>query len=229
MDNSEFERLCSGVEGVDALIQGGYPYPSVVLVAGPAGTGKTTFAQQFLFAGADQGEIGLYITTLSEPPQWVMHYMSRFKYLNKNHLGNKVIFADIGPFLRDANPEEIIAFIDEKVAETMAQRVVIDPITVLKAFMSKDDYRPFLFDLVNHLKNWRAVTVLTGEVEPGKFYPQEVAHAVDGVIMLTYEENEGARRKYFEVLKMRGTNHRTGKQNLTITTNKGVVVLTGSF
>ena len=227
-DDNGFERLCSGVDGVDPLIQGGYPYPSVVLVAGPAGTGKTTFAQQFLFSGAEQGEIGLYITTLSEPPQWVMHYMSHFKYLNKNHIGSRVIFADIGPFLRDANPEEIIAFIDEKVAETMAQRVVIDPITVIKAFMGKE-YRPFLFDLVNHLKNWRAVTILTGEVEPGKLYPQEVAHAVDGVVLLSYEENEGARRKYFEVLKMRGTNHRTGKQNLTITSDKGVVILSGSF
>jgi len=226
--NSGFERLCSGVEGVDPLIEGGYPYPSVILVSGPPGTGKTTYAQQFLFAGADKGEIGLYITTLSEPPQWVLHYMSHFKHFNRNHIGKKIIFADIGPLLAKSTPAELISFIDEKVAETMAQRVVIDPITVVKAFMG-DEYRPFLFDLVNHLKNWRAVTILTGEVEPGKFYPQEVAHAVDGVVLLTYEEQDGARRKYFEVLKMRGTNHRSGKQSLTITNDIGIVVLSGTF
>ncbi|MBA3045831.1 MAG: KaiA-binding protein [Candidatus Thermoplasmatota archaeon] len=224
----EMERLCSGVDGVDELIEGGYPYPSVILVAGPAGTGKTTFTQQFLFAGAEMGEIGLYFTTLSEPPQWVMHYMSNFKHLNKSHIGKNVIFCDIGQMLRKASPEEILAFIDEEVARTMAQRVVIDPITVIKEFLG-NDYRPFLFDLVNHLKNWRAVSILTGEVEPNQLYPSEVAYASDGVVLLTYEEVEGARRKYMEVLKMRGTNHRTGKQSFVITKEDGFVVLSGTF
>ena len=226
--NNEFERLCSGVTGMDELIEGGFPYPSVILVAGPAGTGKTTFAQQFLFSGAELGETGLYITTLSEPPQWVMHYMSRLQYLNKDHIGNNVKYYDIGNLIRRADPEEIISHIDEKVAETMAQRVVIDPITVTKDFLGQN-YRPFLFDLVNHLKNWRAVSILTGEVNPNEQYPSEVAYAVDGVILLTYQEAEGARRKHIEVLKMRGTEHRTGMLSFAITRDNGIVVLSDSF
>ncbi|MDO9537842.1 MAG: gas vesicle protein GvpD [Thermoplasmata archaeon] len=225
---NKMERLCSGVDGMDTLIEGGYPYPSVMLVAGPAGTGKTTFTQQFLFNGADNGEIGLYFTTLSEPPQWVMHYMSGIKRLNRKHIGKNVKFCDIGQMLRTATPEELLAFIDEEIARTMAQRVVIDPITVVKDFLG-NQYRPFLFDLVNHLKNWRAVTILTGEVDPNTAYPSEVAYAVDGVIMLTYEEVEGARRKYLEVLKMRGTNHRSGKLSFTITREDGFIVLGETF
>jgi circadian clock protein KaiC len=227
MENT-IERLSSGVDGVDCLIEGGYPYPSVILVAGPAGTGKTTFTQQFLFAGAEAGEVGLYFTTLSEPPQWVMHFMSNFKRLNKSHIGKNVIFCDLGLKMRTATPAELLAFIDEEVARTMAQRVVIDPITVAKEFLGTA-YRPFLFDLVNHLKNWRAVSILTGEVEANQLYPTEVAYAVDGVVLLTYEEMEGTRRKYLEILKMRGTNHRTGKQSLLITKDDGMVVLGGTF
>lgn len=227
MEN-KIERLSSGVDGVDSLIEGGYPYPSVILVAGPAGTGKTTFTQQFLFAGADLGEVGLYFTTLSEPPQWVMHFMSSFKRLNKAQIGKNVIFCDLGLMMRTATPAELLAFIDEEVARTMAQRVVIDPITVAKEFLGAA-YRPFLFDLVNHLKNWRAVSILTGEVEANQLYPTEVAYAVDGVVLLTYEEMEGTRRKYLEILKMRGTNHRTGKQSLLITKDDGMVVLAGTF
>jgi circadian clock protein KaiC len=226
MDDA-IERLCSGVDGVDPLIEGGYPFPSVVLVAGPAGTGKTTFSQQFLFAGADNDEIGLYITTLSEPPQWVMHYMSRIKRMNKKHIGKNVKFCDIGQLLRKATPEELLEFIDNEIAKTMAQRVVIDPITVTKDFLGVQ-YRPFIFDLVNHLKNWRAVTILTGEAEPNIIYPHEVAYAADGVVLLTYEENAGARKKYLEILKMRGTEHRTGKLTFTITKNNGFTMQAGS-
>jgi len=223
-----FERINTGVHGVDALIEGGYPFPSVILVAGPAGTGKTTFTQQFLFAGADTDEIGLYITTLSEPTQWVMHYMSNIRCLKKKHIGKGVKFCDIGQMLRSTTPEKLLTHIDEEIARTMAQRVVIDPITVIKEFFG-NEYRPFLFDLVNHLKNWQAVSLLTGEVEPDRTYPSEVAYASDGVVLLTYEEKEGTRRKYLEVLKMRGTDHRTGKQSFVITRNEGFKVLNETF
>jgi KaiC/GvpD/RAD55 family RecA-like ATPase len=38
-----------------------------------------------------------------------------------------------------------------------------------------------------------------------------------------------ARRKYIEVLKMRGTNHLTGKQSVDITKKDGVIVLKARF
>ena len=42
------------------MIEGGFPFPSVVLAAGSAGAGKTTFAQKFLFESAERGEQGLF-------------------------------------------------------------------------------------------------------------------------------------------------------------------------
>ncbi|HIJ16564.1 MAG TPA: hypothetical protein HA364_02140, partial [Thermoplasmata archaeon] len=74
MTTNGFPRLYSGIPGLDDMIEGGFPFPSVVLVAGSAGAGKTTFAQKFLFSGAEKGEQGLYISTLSEPAQWMLRY-----------------------------------------------------------------------------------------------------------------------------------------------------------
>ena len=37
-----FERASTGIPGLDELIQGGFPIPSTVLIAGEPGTGKTT-------------------------------------------------------------------------------------------------------------------------------------------------------------------------------------------
>ncbi|MBU1913849.1 MAG: KaiA-binding protein, partial [Candidatus Thermoplasmatota archaeon] len=65
MAQSPFPRIESGIPGLDEMIEGGFPFPSVILVAGGAGSGKTTFAQKFLFAGADKGEQGLFFSTLS--------------------------------------------------------------------------------------------------------------------------------------------------------------------
>ena len=224
----EFPRLESGIVGLDDMIEGGFPFPSVMLVAGSAGSGKTTLAQKFLFAGAQKGEQGLFISTLSEPAQWMLRYASQFEFADPKYYGKEIIYYDIGTALRDYDGQQLLKVIDDKVAEVMPQRIVIDPITVVGA-MIKDDYRTFAFDLVTRLKNWQAVTLLTGEVRPGEMYPAEISYAVDGVLLLMLSDEGDARRKYIEVLKMRGTNHLTGRQSVDITRKDGVVVLKARF
>ena len=222
-----FVRIESGIPGLDEMVEGGFPFPSVVLVAGGAGAGKTTFALKFLFAGAKNGEQGLYFTTLSEPTQWMLRF-ARFDFIEKKFFGQEIKYVDLGQMIKERSGEELLAFINEKIAEVMPQRIVIDPITVVGTRM-KDDYRMFLFDLITSLKNWQATTVLTGEVNPGESYPPEVAYAVDSIILLTLSPEGDARRKYIEVLKMRGTNHLTGKQSIDITREEGIVVLKAKF
>ncbi len=58
-------RCSSGVEGLDAILGGGFPADCFYLVQGDPGSGKTTLALQFLLEGLKDGEPVLYIT-LSE-------------------------------------------------------------------------------------------------------------------------------------------------------------------
>ncbi len=224
----EFDRISTGIKGLDEMVSGGFPFPSVALVAGGAGTGKTTFAMSFLTEGAKKGEQGLFFTTLSEPTQWMLRYASQFDFIDKDYFGNEIKYQDIGLLLQKEGYEELLDFIDDKIAEVMPQRIVIDPITVVGTFF-EDEYRSFLFELTNLLKNWQAVSVLTGEVSPGEPYPKEITYAVDSVVLLSMIEEEGSRRKYLEVLKMRGTDHTTGRQPISITTEDGIVVLKSRF
>lgn len=223
-----FRRIPTGVDGLDEMVGGGFPFPSVALVAGGAGTGKTTFAMEFLVEGAKKGEQGLFFTTLSEPTQWMLRYASQFDFIDKEYFGQEIKYVDMGLLLQSEEYEDILDFIDDKIAEIMPQRIVIDPITVVGTFF-EEDYRSFLFELTNLLKNWQAVTILTGEVNPGEAYPPQITYAVDTVILLTMLEEEGSRRKYLEVLKMRGTDHTTGKQPISITSDNGIIVLKSRF
>lgn len=225
---NELVRISSGISGLDEMIEGGFPFPSVVLVAGSAGTGKTTFGLKFLSEGVRKGEQGLYFTTLSEPTQWMLRYASQFDFLNPDDFGDKIVYQDLGQVLRGAGPEDLLNIIEEKISEVLPQRIVIDPISVIGSLL-QGDYRSFLFDLANRLKNWNATTVMSGEVNPGELYPGELAYAADGVILLLMAEEEGARRKYLEVLKMRGTNHSTGKRSMDINRGEGIVVLRSRF
>lgn len=221
-------RIKSGIPGLDELIDGGFPFPSVVLVAGSAGAGKSTFAQKFLFEGTAEGQQGLYFTTLSEPTQWMLRFSSQFEFIDPECFGTKIVYHDLGPFLRDHDGDEILEHIDEQIAKVMPQRIVIDPITVCEDLL-QSDYRLFLYDLTTRLKNWQATTILTGEVEPQEMYPTEVSYAVDGVVLLRLEEEGETRRRYIEIIKMRGSAHNTGRQAIDISKKDGLIVLKARF
>ncbi len=227
-ERTELTRISTGIAGLDDMVEGGFPFPSVILVSGSAGTGKTTFGMKFLCEGAKKSETGLYFTTLSEPTQWMLRFTSQFDFLDQGYFGDQIVYSDLGSLLMETNSKELLNAIEDKIAEVLPQRIVIDPITVMGE-MLKDNYRTFLFELVNRLKNWNATTVVTGEVKPNELYPPEISYSVDGIILLVLSEEAGARRKYLEVLKMRGTNHITGKQSIDITRADGIVVLKARF
>lgn len=62
------DRVATGVEGFDGLVEGGIPTGSNILVTGAPGTGKTIFALEYLYQGALKGENGLYISVDSSLP-----------------------------------------------------------------------------------------------------------------------------------------------------------------
>ena len=56
------ERLSTGIAGLDALIEGGIPKGSTVLIAGNPGSGKTVLTAHFLYAGLIKNENGIYVS-----------------------------------------------------------------------------------------------------------------------------------------------------------------------
>ncbi|MGI0156527.1 MAG: RAD55 family ATPase, partial [Thermoplasmata archaeon] len=60
-------RVSSGNPSLDAMLDGGMIARRPYLLVGPAGTGKTTLALEFLCEGSRRGERSLLIT-LEEPP-----------------------------------------------------------------------------------------------------------------------------------------------------------------
>jgi circadian clock protein KaiC len=216
--DDSFARISSGIPGLDEMIEGGFPCPSMILLAGAAGTGKSTFCLQFLTKGAELGERGLFFTTLSEPTQWMLRFTSRYKFVNRDFFGKEIKFVELGPVIQE-NPDctSILDFIEENIVEVMPSRIVIDPVTIIKDLALGNKYRCFLYKLSTHLKNWQATTIVTGEVLPKEPYPVEISYIADGVLLLNYGvTNDGRTQKFFEVLKMRGTQHSTGKNLVNI-------------
>ena len=55
-------RAATGLAGLDSILRGGLARNRLHLLEGSPGTGKTTIALQFLLAGAEAGEVGIYVS-----------------------------------------------------------------------------------------------------------------------------------------------------------------------
>jgi circadian clock protein KaiC len=211
------DRLESGIPGLDKMIQGGFTFPSVALIGGEPGTGKTTLALQSLFHGAEKGETGVYITAISEPSWVIQKFLEEFTFYSEKAIETeKIIFIDINGSMSE-DPEKILDILKKNVEKYQPRRVVIDPITAIKNGLGGMlTYRRFLHDMMIYLKTQGCITLLTTEYSYSDIPRSVDAYMVDSLIVLSYMEMENARKKYLEVLKMRGTKHLTGKRSLII-------------
>src|SRR5256885_12094847 len=56
------EKLRTEISSLDIIAKGGLPKNRTTLISGTAGSGKTVFAVQFLAAGIERGEPGVFVT-----------------------------------------------------------------------------------------------------------------------------------------------------------------------
>ncbi len=220
-------RRETGISGLDKLISGGFPVPSTILIGGEPGTGKTTISVQTLFYGAKKGDIGIYITAISEPRWVVQKFLGEFSFFDQAAIDKqKIVFLEIRKNLFD-DPQKLLSRIKMLVEKYQPHRVVIDPLTPIKTALDEmGTTREFLHELFEFLKGFNCTSIVTAELAYDEIPRSLEGYMVDGIIILSYPEEKDVRRKFLEVLKMRGTNHITGKQLVDIT-NEGFLVHAG--
>lgn len=201
------KRVESGIIGLDEVLHGGFPESSVIYVAGEAGTGKTTFAAQFLFHGAKKGEKGLYVTGISEAVSSIKRFMSNYSFYDEKVITDGILkFWDLANVITPDFPERGLKNIDAVVRDAQPKRVVIDPLPASYLFNSVLDYRRFLYKLFGTLKNLNTTVLAVGEKSSASGIESYMA---DSVIHLSLKplENPLQYRNLLQVKKMRGTSH----------------------
>jgi len=211
---SAFKRSPTGIPGLDGLIEGGFVKGDLIALAGRAGTGKSTFAMQFLVQGAlEHGEAGVYVT-FGEDASTLRRNFASFgwdiKALEKT---KKIkIVDDVGTTSMD----QLIKDLQEAVGSIKAKRLVIDSLTSLM-LSSQTPIDPTVFTkrLYQALKKNGCITLLITGVEEEKlsFGIEEI---VDGIIVLEAVLDGPNIKRQAIIRKMRGTQHSMTYQDVTI-------------
>lgn len=225
-------KVRSGIDGFDELVKGGIPREKSILITGGTGTGKSTFAMQFVYKGAKvYDEPGIYVTMEESVPSILKNaatYGWDVEGLQKREM---IALVDVSPAvsgqLRRVDAADLFSTVSTLWKKMGAKRIVIDPITVFG--MQVDSTMQLRQDLLRFsslLKQLDAtilfVTEIPEESQALSRYGVEEFIA-DGVVVLYYSRVGGLRVRGIEVRKMRGTSHKEGTFPLKIG-EAGIVV-----
>ncbi len=202
------ERTKTGIDGLDELLQGGIPRTNTVLLAGPAGSGKTTFALEYLYRGATEyDEEGLYVS-FEEPKDELLDNLP-FPWDLQGLIDDGMLnMVKYDPY----QYEDIIDLIRTNVKQGDVERVVVDSVTALSLYVENvKDVRKLILDMNEELKKEDTTTIYTGEIKSDQ--PEEIsrfgveAFIADGVITLMLGEQGSELTNQILIRKMRGTDH----------------------
>ncbi|MBI5224979.1 AAA family ATPase [Candidatus Micrarchaeota archaeon] len=211
-DLSSGERVATGIPGLDELIEGGFVRGNVILVAGDAGTGKSTLAMQYLYNGVTlYGEPGVYLT-FEEKKENLFKNMLRYGWdLEKLEEQKKLLILqypphDIDRFLLEGE------IIEDTIKDMKAKRLVIDSITSFALiFDSEYKRRIGIIKALELFKKWGCTTLLTSEANSlpsGEIRERfKLGYLADGLVRLYNIRQGDERQKAIEIVKMRGIAH----------------------
>jgi len=234
------ERVKTGIDGLDMLIGGGFPPGRTYLIAGETGTGKTTFALQYLYRGVEYGDAGVYVT-IDESPKHIIEDAASLGWdLERLIDENQLLIVEFTPLFSDAmkiDANRVVGELRSLISEVNAKRLAIDPIAplvlrgteVLDPLAAQMVVRNYIRRLTFALDELNITTVATSEIPTGtnqlsRYGVEEFL--ASGVIVLRFNRMDSGFVRELYIRKMRGVNHSLNVYNFVIQHGRGIVIST---
>ncbi len=235
------ERTPTGISGFDEVAIGGLPAGRSTLVTGTTGSGKTLFAMEFLARGIMRfGEPGVFLA-FDETPDDIRRNAGSLGFdIARWEAEGKWMFVDASA---DTGEETLtvgtydlgalMARVDRAVREVGAKRLSLDSLgAVFVRFHDRELIRHELHRLARVLDSLDVTSVLTTERDDeydhvSRYGVEEFV--MDNVLIMRNVMRSERRRRTIEIVKFRGTTHRTGEWLFTIDPKDGLVIIPLAF
>lgn len=203
------EPTSSGVEELDALLNGGPLRGTSTLISGPPGAGKTTVALQYIKAACERGERAV-IYEFDERIGTLTARAKAFGLDLDEHVTNgRLQVQQIDP--AELSPGEFACQVRDEVAHGKARMIIIDSLAgYLTAMQQEQQLILQMHELLSFLNQQGVVTFLISPQQGllGSMGSDvNVSYIADAVLLLRFFEAGGRLRKAISVLKNRAGRH----------------------
>jgi KaiC domain protein len=206
-------KVTTGIQGLDGMLGGGFPEGHTIVLVGTYGTGKTTFALQFIWEGLQKGESGIFIT-LEEDQKSIIETAAGYGWDLKPHIEAKRLqVVKLKPEDAKTTVTRIKSELPTFIKGFNAKRIVFDSVTLLgMLFETETEKREQLFNLSQLVKSTGATTLLTAEADPknpGTTKDGLSEYVSDGVLLLRYNTRSDINEVVLsiQIIKMRRQKH----------------------
>lgn len=216
------KRISMGIPGLDEMLGGGLPVGYALLVVGPAGSGKTVMANEFLAEGVHKGEPGVIAAFEKTPCQLLDNKL--YKLVQGGQVGM------IDTRSLDLSIDETLHDLIEMINRMQAKRVVIDSLSGFELALApefSEDFRGSLYRMVTELTGMGMTVLMTSELEDCytdlRFSPFRSAFLADAIILQRYIETKGQFKRVISVVKVRSSQHSKDIRLFDIT-DQGIII-----
>lgn len=212
------ERVSSGIERLDSMLQGGYYRGSSILITGSPGTAKTSLSAAFSEAAAQRGERTLYVS-FDESPEQIVRNVASIRIHLAPHIesGNLAIRSLRG---RAQNPEAHAAQMRVWIDELRPRNFVLDPISALDQRGCGADAAEAAIHILDFAKSAGITIVSTSllgnSVPLSEQTPLNISTIADTWMHLSYVNQKGERNRALTIIKARGTGHSNQVRELVL-------------
>ena len=220
------ERLQSGIEGLDALVEAGWLRGTSTLVAGPSGAGKTILGLHFLRHGVEQGEPGLLVNFQESPAQ--IHRAMKSLDWDADALLQPGKLDQLYSSPVELQIDTIIQEVLRRIEANGVRRVVVDALGDLaKAAADPRRFSDYIYALSQEMARRGITSMLIVEApgDTGSGYiisGRDVSEMSDNTLLLAMELRPEFERTV-RIIKTRGSAHDGARHVLRISRG-GIVV-----
>ncbi len=223
----QISLLQTGVPGLDRVLGGGLPEYSFNLIAGGPGAGKTTLAQQIIFANASAERRVLYFTVLGEPTLKMLRYQQSYSFFDRSKVDGIIRFINLSTVVLNGDLGQVLNAIVQEVERASPGLVVVDSFrTIARAAAGVSgelELQSFVQRLALYLTGWQVTSFLVGEYSERETSDNPMFTVADGIIWLTQAVERNSTVRKLQVLKERGRAPMPGLHTFRIT-NDGIQV-----
>ena len=210
------ERVPSGIQALDDMLEDGYWSGASTLVAGPTGIGKTLMGLHFVFHAVNQGERAI-IATMQEHPSQLERTAAQFGWSVK---ADNLILMYRSPV--DLNADQWVYELLDLIESTGASRVLLDSLADLQAAAPDQvRFREYVYSLLHRSSRYGTSLMMTYELPElfgvSRLSDVAASHLADNVVLLQYRGVAGVMSRTLTVLKTRATDHESGVRDFEIT------------
>ena len=218
------ERVSSGVDRLDTMLDGGYYRGSGVLISGAPGTAKTTLAGAFSLAACKRGEKVLFVSFDEAASQIIRNLRSvginLEPYLRKGLLEIYAIRTEA------LSSEEHLMTLKRKMKELKPRAMVIDPLSALGKTGGHVAAVHASLRLLDCARASGITTLCTSLVDAegmAETTTTQISTIADTWIHLAYVVHGGERNRTLTIVKSRGMKHSNQVREL-ILSHQGITL-----